>query len=90
MADYWFRADLRFLCPSCKKESVETIIAASENKHDPGAVATGVRDLIHPVVCQNCKAICPDGIQINLGINDLTPEELAKINIVGRPPRRLM
>jgi len=80
----WFKADIRFICPSCKQESVETVIA-SDTKHDPNAVARAIKQRVRPLVCQRCKAVCPADVQINLGMNDLTPEELANLKI-GPPP----
>jgi hypothetical protein len=89
MSKYWFKADIRFLCPSCKKESIETVFA-SNTKHDVDAVAFKIKERVHPLPCQNCKAICPANVQIFLGINDLTPEELANINLGGSPSGRVM
>ena len=37
MEKYWFKAELRFLCPSCMLESVKTIIV-SDTRHDPTEV----------------------------------------------------
>ncbi len=31
---YWFKGEIRFLCPSCKQTSLETVIASSED-HNP-------------------------------------------------------
>jgi hypothetical protein len=84
MAQFWFKAEIKFLCPSCKQESIESIVA-SDTRHNPDAVAVTIRERVKPVVCQRCKAICPDGVQIFLGMNDLTPEELAKVKFIPPP-----
>jgi hypothetical protein len=81
MTEYWFKADLQFVCPHCKQTSSETVMTCAENNHDPQAVATAVKERCKPVVCQKCKNICPDGVQIQLFMNDLTPEELAKLKM---------
>jgi hypothetical protein len=89
MPKYWFKAEIRFMCPACKRESIEMIFASDE-KHDPGAVAIKIKERVHPLPCQHCKAICPGNTQIYLGMNDLTPEELSKINFGGNPSGRVM
>ena len=82
MEKYWFKAELRFLCPSCMLESVKTIIV-SDTRHDPSEVKQAIEERAKPIVCQWCKAICPDGTGIFLRMNDLTPEELSKIDFGG-------
>lgn len=72
MREYWVKADLQFSCPSCKQVSSVTIVARSEKK------PVGVEDL-KPIACQHCKAICPDRVEIQLSVKDLTPGELASL-----------
>ena len=83
MPDYWFKADLKFICPSCNKESMETVLTCAETKRDPYAVAAAIKDRARPIACQHCKEICPDVAKVHLLMNDLTPEELSKINFGG-------
>jgi len=87
MTDSWFRADVFFDCPFCHKRSTESIIVGAD-RHDPVAVAEGIRKAAHPLTCQNCKRQAPHGTKTQIGINDLTPEELAKINL--NPGSKLM
>jgi len=84
MSDSWFKADVSFFCPNCQKVSVEQIIAAAD-KHNPDAVARAVREAISPLTCQWCKKVAPEGIKVQLGMNDFTPEELAKVKFIKGP-----
>ena len=78
MPEYWFKADLQFSCPSCKQVSSLTIVAWSKKK------PVGMEDL-KPVACQHCKAICPDRVEIQFSVKDLTPGELASLPIRSFP-----
>jgi hypothetical protein len=82
MEKYWFKAELRFLCLSCMLESVERIVI-SDTRHDPTAVKQVIEDRVKPILCQWCKAICPDGTGIFLRMDDLTPEELSKLRLAA-------
>ena len=84
MEKYWFKAELRFLCPSCMLESVKTIIV-SDTRHDPTEVKQAIEDRVKPIACQWCKAVCPDGTGIFLRMSDLTREELSKLDFGGSP-----
>lgn len=87
---YWFKAEIRFKCPSCGKDSYETIISSSTN-HDPPAVGKTITENVKPV-CQHCRAT-PDpksaGL-IQLVLKDLSPEELAKLDIGSDSSKRVM
>ena len=82
MTDSWFKVDVFFLCPFCKQKSTETLLIAAD-RHDPAAAANGARNAVHPLTCQNCKKQAPQGIPTQVGINNLTPEELAKLDPSG-------
>jgi hypothetical protein len=85
--DNWFRAELSFFCPSCQKTSAETLIAAAD-KHNPDAVADQIKQSTKPLTCKVCGTLAPEGIKVQLLMNDLTPEELAKINFGAADSRR--
>jgi len=77
MQEHWFKVELQFVCPSCNKVSAEKILARAQNR-TAGAIAIIERVTIE---CQQCKAICSDPVQIQLLMKDLTPEELANLQI---------
>ena len=83
--DYWFKGELRFTCPFCQQVSSETLLACSENVYDPHGVATKVQQHFKPVVCQLCKKVCPDKVQIQFFLHELSPEELASLPIGSAP-----
>jgi len=77
MQEHWFKVELQFVCPSCNKVSTENILARAQNR-TAGAIAIIERVTIE---CQQCKAICSDAVQIQLLMKNLTPEELANLQI---------
>jgi Pyruvate/2-oxoacid:ferredoxin oxidoreductase delta subunit len=77
MLSHWFKVELQFVCPSCNRVSIENVIARAKNK-TAGAIAIIERLTI---TCQLCKAICSDAVQIQMLMKDLTPEELANLQI---------
>ena len=86
----WFKVELQFVCPSCNKVSMETILIHAENRYDPDAVAIAIKER-EPVVCQLCKAIRPYGVPTRTLMMDLTPEELANLRVYSDPSfKRLM
>jgi formate hydrogenlyase subunit 6/NADH:ubiquinone oxidoreductase subunit I len=84
MPTYWYKADLMFVCPTCKQQSKESIIARDQN-HNPNAVAKAIMDRVRPIYCRLCKSLCPQDTDIHLGMNDISEEEASKINF-GSPP----
>jgi len=38
---------------------------------------------VAPLTCQQCKKLAPDGIQYQIGMNDLKPEDVSKLNLSG-------
>jgi hypothetical protein len=82
MSDNWFKAELSFACPHCGKQSRETLIANS-SKHNPTAVAESIRKAVAPLTCQVCKKLAPDKIPYQIGMNDLKPEDVSKLNLNG-------
>ena len=86
MKHHWFKAELRFLCPSCSKVSTETILARAR---DENAVAIAIVQRV-PIECQLCKVACPDPVQIKILMSYLTPEELANLQIGPSPTQLAM
>jgi transcription elongation factor Elf1 len=75
----WFKADLQFGCPSCNKVSTETILVRAR---DLNAVSVAIVARVTPT-CQLCKAVCQVRVPFELVIKDLTPEELANLQIAS-------
>lgn len=73
----WFKADVKFGCPSCGKVSTETILA---HARDLNAVPVAIVDRV-TLTCQMCKTVCPDRAPFEIVIRDLTAEELANLQI---------
>jgi len=80
MTDRWYKADVVFDCPNCGKRSVETLIA-NASRHNPGGVAEGVRKTVAPLTCRVCNKPAPGGQQFQIGMNDLKPEDVSKLNL---------
>lgn len=80
MADNWFKGEVSFACPHCGQQSSE-ILFANASRHDPNAVAKGIQKAVAPLTCQRCKKIAPAGIRVDIGMNDLKPEDVAKENL---------
>lgn len=84
----WFKAEVFFACPHCGQRSNETLIA-NASRHNPAAVAEGIRKAVAPLTCQRCKKLAPEGIRYDIGMNDLKPEDVSKLNlssVVTLPP----
>lgn len=73
----WFKAELKFDCPSCNNASAETILARAR---DLDAVSVAIVERVTPT-CQLCKAGCQDCVPFEIVIKDLTGEELANLRI---------
>lgn len=71
---------MQFVCPSCGKVSKEMILARAKSKE---AVAIAIVERV-AIECQLCKAICQDTIQLQLSMKDVTPEELANLQVGAR------
>lgn len=78
MADSWFKGDVIYDCPFCRKRSCETVLAAADS-HNPRAVAEKIQQAVRPLTCQNCRKQAPQGVKVDIGMNNLTPEELAEL-----------
>jgi len=78
--DNWFKAEVSFACPQCGQRISEVLIA-NASRHNPRAVAEGIRKVVAPLTCQRCKKPAPAGIRIDIGMNDLKPEDVAKENL---------
>lgn len=81
MPGYWFKAEIRFRCLSCGKDSNEDIISSSTN-YDPSVVHKTITENIKPI-CQHCKVV-PDpksAEQIQVVLKDSSSEELPRLNI---------
>lgn len=85
MKQHWFKAELQFLCPSCRKVSAETILARASDQNT-AAIAIVERVSIE---CQLCKVTCLGSVQIKIFMSYLTPEELANLEI-GSSPSQLV
>lgn len=81
MKQHWFKAELQFLCPSCRKVSAETILARASDQNT-AAIAIVERVAIE---CQLYKVTCPGPVQSKILMSCLTPEELADLQIGSRP-----
>ena len=75
----WFKADLKFGRPSCNKVSTQTILARAR---DLNAVSVAILARVTPT-WQLCKAVCPLRVPFEVVIKDLTPEELANLQIAS-------
>jgi len=84
MADNWFKADVFFACPLCGQRSSETLFA-NASRRNPAGVAEGIRKVVTPLTCQRCKKLVSEGTQFEIGMNDVKPEDIAKLNLVGPP-----
>jgi hypothetical protein len=84
MTENWFKAGVFFACPYCGQLSSETLIA-NASRDNPSAVAEGIRKAVAPLICQRCKKLAPAGIQFEIGMNDLKPEDVAQLNLIGPP-----
>jgi hypothetical protein len=80
--DHWFKAEVSFACPHCGQQSREPIIANAP-RHDPNMVARGIQNGVAPLTCFLCKKVAPAGIRIDIGMNDLQPADVAKLNLRG-------
>ena len=86
MKQHWFKAELQFLCPSCRKVSVETILARAR---DQNTVAIAIVERV-PIACQLCKMTCAEPVQIKILTSYLTPEDLANLRIGSSPSQVAM
>jgi hypothetical protein len=81
MKQHWFKADLQFLSPSCRKVSVETILARAR---DQNTLAIAIVERV-PIECQLCKVTCAEPVQTKILMSYLTPEDLANLQIGSSP-----
>lgn len=86
MQQSWFKAYLKFGCPSCGRVSTETILARAR---DLNAVPIAIVDRV-TLTCQLCNTACQDGVPFEIVIKDLTPEELADLQISDASSKEMM
>ena len=77
MPENWFRAEMQFVCPSCRKVSKEMILARARSKE---AVAIAIVERV-TLECQLCKEVCLVPVDIQLSINEMTPREIANVRL---------
>ena len=80
MTDRWYKADVVFDCPSCGRRSCETIVA-NASRHNPRGVIGEIAKLVKPLACYLCKKPAPEGIPFDIGMNDLTPDDVSKLKL---------
>jgi hypothetical protein len=86
MKQHWFKAELQFLCPSCRKVSAETILARAS---DQNTVAVAIVERV-PIECQLCKATFAEPVRIKMLMSYLTPEDLANLQMGSSPSQLAM
>ena len=86
MKQHWFKAELQFLCPSCRNVSAETFLARAS---DQNTVAMAIVERV-PIECQLCKVTCAGPVQIKIVMSYLTPEELANLQVGSSPSQLAM
>ena len=80
MTDRWYKADVVFGCPSCGRRSCEPIIA-NASRDNPGGVMGQIAKLVKPLICYLCKKPAPEGTRFDIGMNDLTPDDVSKLKL---------